>query len=82
MSAVWFDELIKEENYSFINGTRVGSRKKTALRLSKIFKFQGGYMAAYRAVKHGYTACCVTAGRLEDGRYGINAHGEHSNFLL
>jgi hypothetical protein len=66
-------ELLKDEaNRSFVQGTRVGSRKKIALRLSKLFNFEGGYRAAYRAVKAGYTACDTYAGKLCNGKYGIN----------
>jgi hypothetical protein len=68
------DALIEMSNTCFVQGTQFGSRKAVALRLSRIFKFEGGYRAAYRAVKTGYRACDTYAGPIEGGRYGINCH--------
>ena len=66
-------QLNAEQNIWFIQGTRKGSRRATALRLSRIFNFPGGYRAAYRAVKAGYQACDLYAGPLKGGHgYGIN----------
>jgi hypothetical protein len=67
-----YDELLNEANRGFVQGTRVGSRKTIALRLSKLFNFDGGYRAAYRAVKAGYVSCDTFAGPLTSGKYGIN----------
>lgn len=66
-------ELIEESNRFFVQGTRKGSRRAIALQLSQIFNFPGGYRAAYREVKKGYTSCGVYAGKLSNGEYGINA---------
>lgn len=65
-------ELIDQSNACFVQGTLRGSRKAVALRLSRIFNFQGGYRAAYRAVKHGYNSCDLYAGPLVGGGYGLN----------
>jgi hypothetical protein len=69
-------ELLHEANQGFVQGTRVGSRKAIALRLSKLFNFDGGYRAAYRAayraVKAGYASCDTFAGKMQSGKYGIN----------
>jgi hypothetical protein len=68
------EQLISMSNTCFVQGTQRGNRRATALRLSRILNFKGGYRAAYRAVKAGYLACDTYAGPLNGGGYGINCH--------
>lgn len=69
-----FDELDREQSMFFVRGTNRGNRKYVARRLARIFNFPGGFRAAYRAVKKGYTSCDLYAGPVLEGGFGINAH--------
>lgn len=60
-------------NTCFIEGTQFGNRKTIAKTLAKCIHFKGGYRAAYREVKRGYITCNTFAGKMMNGRYGLNS---------
>ena len=56
--------LTQAQNYTFVQGSFIANRCEVAKYLARIFNFPGGYRAAYRAVKNGYSANGVFAGKL------------------
>ncbi len=67
-----YSEYIAEENFLFVQGSRCGSRKTIAKRLTAVVKFPSGYMAAYKAVKEGVQIGHLYFGKLSNGKYGTS----------
>lgn len=65
--------LVDASNYTFVRGSITG-RKAAAKALASVFRFNGGYRAAYQAVKHGYYFNNCYAGPANTGGYVFNCY--------